>query len=1526
MVASRTISFTKYASTAAPWEYKTIGLESSKSFDSATIEITIKGAETTYLFDAVQLYIKPFGSFYKYNASGNIIYSSLNQISNRLTYTEEEDGIKNLIKQSCGPDASLFNYEYDDKANMESAKTAHGVTISNEYDSANNLINAQVKNNENFFETSAEYELKIDDTNYANTKTDDAGNKIKFIIDKTDHKLKEYKDALGTSTSFSYNDFGNIDIITVSKGLESTNINYNYNTKNQLDTVVLENGVVYKFNYDSINRLENIAVGKTIEGATNILTEYKYQDIINETPIYTEKIDSKQYGENGDIYYFNYNDDNQVVNVQLQKKGTTEKNIVFIYSYNDKGLLSHYNDGTNNEDYYYDENNHLILISNNESSIEYQYDNLESVCNKKYFINGKNIVQSFDPIHRSKGLSPLAFFESVKSSSKYYNKYHCFFSEERKINNITTKSALTMRTLDPNQNIIEYGILPSKGGNLVPFKDGEIPCVKYTAISTERLSYPINMYKYPLPSQSVMFWFKPTVDNYNTQKYLFSIGTNVNSNFIGAYINSDKKVVLKLVDGNGVVYDSLITTNTPIELQKWNFFSLTWFNRNDGYYYPDVCEYELVLNDEYKKIVKEDPRYYVIPSNPCDINIGYCRSGASELCKFIGHVTGLMVSNGFDMNPNEIFNYYRIGKEYILESTYTDDNVKTVDSSGTNLYNIDDDGTNILSNYDIIPLHNSLISLKGIQPSNMTIRETVSYDRDRTFNYNNVIKRYTYVADGAELAYKFNLSNSGTIALKTYINNSSDYQFLFQNVDSNNRTLGLLRDSNNILYIDFNGNYKSTRLILPNNAWKFVSFSWEKVISGGSLNAYAYNIKVMVDTNIYETQIGASFVYTDFETSVGRRKDGRVQDNILYTDSLLGQIEMFTVRNAFLSTSTINNLKEKLKVLTFTKQFDEFELIKKKSIIKDGMAILDHKYIYRNYLLAEECPTCDGRGIISSMCEHCGGTGYIDKPGGFKLVCGWCAGLGYTEVDCPDCTDGSIYPTDTSRLTTLISNEDIKINSTSIRYEYIYDKNRNVTEIKENGNTKSKYKYDFKGYLKEETLNDRKMIYNYDDNGNIFSKQKVILSNNQTVDHNYIYDDQLWPDRLTGYGILGQEKEIRYEDNCLGNPTFYGNGTQGIYFSWEGKRLTHYTDNTQSLDIAYTYNDLGLRITKEKQGVITRYYYDGNKLINEITGTNKKYFLYDENDYLYGIIYNSVIYYYVRDILGNINGLVDKNGTLVVKYGYDSYGNLLSTTGSLSSTLGLANPFIYKGYYYDFETGLYLLTTRYYNPEWGRFLNADDVSFLEPESINGLNLYAYCGNNPIMRVDPFGTSWFSSVGDWFKDHWKEVAIGTALIVGGAIVTALTCGAGTTFWAAFGGALLSSAIQVGAGMAVGVAVNGLVNVGNGDKFFDNVGDTLANSFMWGGIFSGGSQMLSGGLRWAKETFKFKGIDTKFFGMMSPDKLWYDKAGATIMRFGTRNGAKIALDIGRYGIHMHLISSAHLWVIPELVGLMEYFRKR
>jgi hypothetical protein len=196
---------------------------------------------------------------------------------------------------------------------------------------------------------------------------------------------------------------------------------------------------------------------------------------------------------------------------------------------------------------------------------------------------------------------------------------------------------------------------------------------------------------------------------------------------------------------------------------------------------------------------------------------------------------------------------------------------------------------------------------------------------------------------------------------------------------------------------------------------------------------------------------------------------------------------------------------------------------------------------------------------------------------------------------------------------------------------------------------------------------------------------------------------------------------------------------------------------------------------------------------------------------------------------------------------------------------------------------------------------------------------------PVMYSDISGYApdWLNAIGNWFEEHWVQIAIGTAFIVVGALVTGLTCGVGTTFWAAFGSAMMTSAVQVAASMAVSVAVNGLVNISLGNTFFTDVGDSLARGFMWGGIFSGGSQIISGGFRFLRSTFGYKGINSDMFGLLSPDKLHFDQAGSTLLRIGTRKGLRLAIDTGRYALQMHIVGSAHIWLIPELVGIIEYY---
>lgn len=92
----------------------------------------------------------------------------------------------------------------------------------------------------------------------------------------------------------------------------------------------------------------------------------------------------------------------------------------------------------------------------------------------------------------------------------------------------------------------------------------------------------------------------------------------------------------------------------------------------------------------------------------------------------------------------------------------------------------------------------------------------------------------------------------------------------------------------------------------------------------------------------------------------------------------------------------------------------------------------------------------------------------------------------------------------------------------------------------------------------------------------------------------------------------------------------------------------------------------------------------------------------------------------------------------MVKYSYDAWGAIKSIIDTSSSGIGKLNPFRFKGYYYDNESSMYYCKTRYYVPQWGRWLSPDSIEYLNPESINKLNLYTYANNNPVIYYDPDG--------------------------------------------------------------------------------------------------------------------------------------------------------------------------------------------
>ena len=352
---------------------------------------------------------------------------------------------------------------------------------------------------------------------------------------------------------------------------------------------------------------------------------------------------------------------------------------------------------------------------------------------------------------------------------------------------------------------------------------------------------------------------------------------------------------------------------------------------------------------------------------------------------------------------------------------------------------------------------------------------------------------------------------------------------------------------------------------------------------------------------------------------------------------------------------------------------------------------------------------------------------------------------------------------------------------------YTYDEMGNIVSVNKNGVQKKKYGYDKLGRLTFEKNIDKneEICYTYDDKGNIETK-----GINGSVKE-YKYEEGT--DRLIGYG----EEKFEYDE--IGNPLKYCELT----LTWEkGRRLKSASNGSES--VTYTYDAFGLRRSKTAGGTETSYVYEKGKLLREIRGSEKIDYLYGE-DGIIGIKIGSEKYLYRKNVFGDVTEIYNEAGTLVGKYNYNAFGECEIETDE--GGIAEKNPIRYRGYYYDEETGFYYLKTRYYDPEIGRFITIDDTSYLDADGINGLNLYAYCGNNPVMNVDPEGTSWWSNfwnstfgkVLGWIGIGILSVAATVGVIVGtfvtGGLLGAVMVGAGLGF---LGGLSYSIGVQGGLG--------------------------------------------------------------------------------------------------------------------------------
>ena len=310
---------------------------------------------------------------------------------------------------------------------------------------------------------------------------------------------------------------------------------------------------------------------------------------------------------------------------------------------------------------------------------------------------------------------------------------------------------------------------------------------------------------------------------------------------------------------------------------------------------------------------------------------------------------------------------------------------------------------------------------------------------------------------------------------------------------------------------------------------------------------------------------------------------------------------------------------------------------------------------------------------------------------------------------------------------------------------YTYDGRGNILEIctkeLDTGKVTDHMLYTYTGMnqviREEDAVRGRTFTYAYDLGGNLLENKKYYLVNGVEElrgTDTYTYNSD-WKDQLTSFN----GKAITYD--AMGNPLSY----MGMSLTWEKGRQLKTLKKSGTLS-QYVYDNDGRRIQKTVGDKVIRFYLDGDKIIaQKEEGGERMDFLYDEKGTPFAFEYQGKMYFYQTSLQGDIIGIVDSEGSQVVVYRYDAWGEVLVSSDASGFGLSQINPLRYRGYYYAQETGLYYLQTRYYDPKVRRFLNADDASVLtkDPEQLTEKNLYAYCDDNPVMYRDDAGMFAFS---------------------------------------------------------------------------------------------------------------------------------------------------------------------------------------
>ena len=543
---------------SADFDFVYLGFTASKSFKKVKIEIKIYGT-TSIEVGELKLIHRKFGSFYEYDQKGNLTSRGSGSYSESYSYNS-----KNELISSMSSNSSLIGITYDDNGNVKTTYNSYGLITNYGYDQnfKNKMISMTVQNKEG-------------DTKYA---IFNSYNKEGQICETRDERyiptyfdeydplgnLKKVRNSLQEITKFDYNLDESLKLLELSKDNKKATINYEYDTKKRNTNLITPSNSRYSFVYDDYDNLVKVLLDN------NVIYKYEY-DVIDGSLL------KVFYGENGSYYEFNYSDDllTEIYFGDGLNNKTQKYKFVYDRFKRDKEVLNENNESLKNIEYYEDDS--LKTLSTRGTRIDYQYDNLNNVINKKIEHDNFKVFTTYDSLSRSKG----SHLESISSSLNFFYSYFGDFE-------IDANLKYNNEIIKPYNNENQYLNLKKEG--IIPY----INVGKNNNLSYQLKSFGFN----DQPCGHICFWFKLNKESYsrNNKTYLFSVTTSVSNCYdsLRAYLYNGG-IVFEGYDIKGTRVLEFHFDDVVLE-DGWNFFGLNFINRGEGPGYKEESEYELLIN------------------------------------------------------------------------------------------------------------------------------------------------------------------------------------------------------------------------------------------------------------------------------------------------------------------------------------------------------------------------------------------------------------------------------------------------------------------------------------------------------------------------------------------------------------------------------------------------------------------------------------------------------------------------------------------------------------------------------------------------------------------------------------------------------------------------------------------------------------------------------------------------------------------------------------------------------------------